>query len=107
VEKRPRFRSCQCVDDADGDRIQISATDLELGMYVPVQLRSRKQGDYDTGKELPDIIRSPDDDIKIKSLDNNCQINCASTFKIVGPQRQFPNLPEISKRSSIFLPKFY
>jgi len=88
--------------DADGDRIQISATDLELGIKCSCPAKIKKAGSITTpAKNFLDIIRAlPDDDIKVKSLENNwVQINCASaSFKIVGlPKDNFPNLPESSK----------
>ncbi|MFN8005564.1 MAG: DNA polymerase III subunit beta [Terriglobia bacterium] len=88
--------------DAQGDQIQISATDLELGIKCTCPAKIKKPGAITTpAKNFLEIIRSlPDDDIKVKSLDNNwIQINCASsTFKIVGlPKDNFPNLPELSK----------
>ena len=40
--------------DADGDRIQISATDLELGIKCTCPAKIKEgRSDYDTGKELP------------------------------------------------------
>lgn len=88
--------------DADGDRIQISATDLELGIKCTCPAKIKKAGSITTpAKNFLDIIRAlPDDDIKVKSLENNwVQINCASaSFKIVGlPKDNFPNLPESTK----------
>ena len=88
--------------DADGDQIQISATDLELGIKCTCPAKIKKPGAITTpAKNFLDIIRAlPDADIKIRSLENNwVQINCASSsFKIVGlPKDNFPNLPELSK----------
>ncbi len=84
--------------DAQGEGIQISATDLELGIKSTCPAKVKKAGAITTpAKSFLDMLRElPDADIKIKSLENNwLQINCASfSSKIVGlPKDNFPNLP--------------
>jgi DNA polymerase-3 subunit beta len=87
--------------DAQGDSVQLSATDLELGIKSSCPARVKKPGAITTpAKSFLEIIRElPDADIKIKTLENNwVQINCASaSFKIVGlPKDNFPILADLA-----------
>jgi DNA polymerase-3 subunit beta len=86
--------------DAAGDRIQLSATDLDVGIRSSCPAKVKKEGAITTpAKSFLDIIRSlPDAEVKIKKLENNwLQINCASAaFKVVGlPKDNFPAIPEM------------
>lgn len=85
--------------DALGDSIQISATDLELGIKSSCPARVTTPGSITTpAKSFLEMLRElPDADITIKSLENNwVQIACASfVSKIVGlPKDNFPLLPD-------------
>ena len=88
--------------DAQGDSVQLSATDLELGIKSSCPAKVKKPGAITTpAKSFLEIIRElPDADIKIKTLENNwVQINCASaSFKIVGlPKDNFPILADLTQ----------
>lgn len=85
--------------NANDENIQLAATDLDLGIVSSCTGKIKKTGGITTpAKNFLDIIRSlPDEEIKIKRLENNwIQIKCASaSFKIVGLSTDnFPELPE-------------
>ncbi len=85
--------------DTQGENVQISATDLELGIKSSCPARVKKTGAITTpAKSFLEMLRElPDSDITIRSLENNwVQITCASfSSKIVGlPKDNFPNLPD-------------
>ncbi|HVN78835.1 MAG TPA: DNA polymerase III subunit beta [Terriglobia bacterium] len=88
--------------DAGSDRLQLSATDLDVGIRSSCPAKVKKEGAITTpAKSFLDIIRSlPDAEVKIKKLENNwLQINCASSsFKVVGlPKDNFPAIPEMKE----------
>ncbi|MBM3801430.1 MAG: DNA polymerase III subunit beta [Acidimicrobiia bacterium] len=88
--------------DAQGDSVQLSATDLELGIKCSCPAKIKKPGAITTpAKSFLEIIRElPDADIRIRTLENNwVQINCASaSFKIVGlPKDNFPILADLTQ----------
>src|SRR5262249_5080512 len=87
--------------DAQSESVQISATDLELGIKTSCPAKVNKPGAITTpAKSFLEMLRElPDAEIKIKALENNwVQITCASFIsKIVGlPKDNFPNLPDPS-----------
>ncbi len=88
--------------DASGDGVQLSATDLDVGIRSSCPAKVKREGSITTpAKSLLDIIRAlPDAEVKIKKLENNwLQINCASaSFKVVGlPKDNFPAIPEMKE----------
>src|SRR3974377_1354741 len=74
--------------DAESDRLQLSATDLDVGIRSSCPAKVKKEGAITTpAKSFLDIIRLlPDAEVKIKKLENNwLQINCDSaSFTEVG-----------------------
>ena len=82
--------------------LQLSATDLELGVRCGCPAKVKKDGSGTVpAKRLLDIVRSlPEAEIKFKVLENHwVQLNCErSSFKLVGMAKDnFPVLPAVPK----------
>src|SRR5271154_5372904 len=86
--------------EAQGDRVILTATDLELGIRCSCNARIKKEGAGTIpARKLLDYVRLlPDADITFKFLDNHwASITCGrSRTKIAGMSREsFPELPEM------------
>jgi DNA polymerase-3 subunit beta len=86
--------------ETDGDRIQLTATDLELGVRCSFPARVTKQGAGTIpARRLLDYVRLlPDSDIHVKVGDNQwANLVCGrSRTKIAGMSREsFPELPQM------------
>jgi len=86
--------------EAQGDRLQLTATDLELGMRCSCPARVSKDGAGTMPvRRLLDYVRLlPDSDLNVKFLDNDwASITCGrSRTRIAGISREsFPELPEM------------
>jgi DNA polymerase-3 subunit beta len=86
--------------ETDGDRIQLTATDLELGVRCSFPARVTKQGAGTIpARRLLDYVRLlPDSDIHVKLGDNQwASLVCGrSKTKIAGMSREsFPELPQM------------
>jgi DNA polymerase-3 subunit beta len=84
--------------EAHGNRLSITATDLELSIRTSCEAKVKKDGSGTIpAKKLLDLVRLlPDEEIKFKLLDNHwIQISCdRKTYKMVGMSRDnFPILP--------------
>lgn len=82
--------------------LQLSATDLELGVRCICAAKVKKSGSGTVpAKRLLDIVRSlPEAEIRFKALENHwVQVTCErSSFKLVGMAKDnFPALPSIPK----------
>ena len=91
--------------EARKQQLDISATNLELGIRLRCQAKVTKEGASTVpAKRLWEIVRSlPDAEIKLKALENHwVQLTCErSTFKLVGMARDnFPTLPELPETSA-------
>ena len=81
--------------EAHGNRLAITATDLELSIRTSCEAKVKKDGSGTIpAKKLLDLVRLlPDEEIKFKLLDNHwIQITCdRKTYKMVGMSRDnFP-----------------
>ena len=86
--------------EAHGDRITLTATDLELGIRCSCPARVKKEGAGTVpARKLLDYVRLlPDVDLTIKFLDNHwANLTCGrSKTKIAGMSREsFPELPQM------------
>ena len=86
--------------EADGDRIHLTATDLELGIRCSCAAKVKKSGAGTIpARRLLDYVRLlPEGDVQIKVGDNNwANINSGrSKTRIAGMSRDsFPELPEM------------
>src|SRR5215813_9769225 len=86
--------------EAEGDRISLTATDLELGIRVSCPARVKKEGAGTVpAKKLLDFVRLlPEGDVTFKFLDNHwASITCGrSKTRIAGMSREsFPELPDM------------
>src|ERR1035438_8169808 len=84
--------------EASGDRITLTATDLELGIRCSCPVRVKKEGAGTVpARKLLDFVRLlPDGDINIKFLENHWASITAgrSKTKIAGMSREsYPELP--------------
>src|ERR1700685_4569172 len=84
--------------EAAGNRLTITATDLELSIRTSCEAKVKKEGAGTIpAKKLLDLVRLlPDEEIKFKLLDNHwIQITCdRKTYKLVGMSKDnFPALP--------------
>jgi DNA polymerase-3 subunit beta len=84
---------------ADKDRLELMATDLELGIRTSTEAQVDKPGSITiASKKLFEIVRLlPESEVKFKVDENNwVQIACArSRFRIVGlPKDDFPAIPD-------------
>ncbi|MDQ6706203.1 MAG: DNA polymerase III subunit beta [Acidobacteriota bacterium] len=86
--------------EAHGDRITLTATDLELGIRCSCPARVKKEGAGTIpARRLLDYVRLlPDVDLTIKFMDNHwANLTCGrSKTKIAGMSREsFPELPQM------------
>src|SRR5260221_5578147 len=86
--------------EADGDRIHLTATDLELGVRCSCPARVKKPGGGTIpARRLLDYVRLlPDSDVQVKVGDNHwANLVCGrSKTRIAGMSRDsFPELPEM------------
>jgi len=86
--------------EADGERIQLTATDLELGIRSSCPAKVKKAGAGTIpAKRLLDYVRLlPDGDVQVKIADNHwANLTCGrSKTRIAGMSREsFPELPEM------------
>jgi DNA polymerase-3 subunit beta len=84
--------------EAKGERLTVTATDLELSIRTSCEARVKKDGAGTIpAKKLLELVRLlPDEEIKFKLLENHwVQITCeGKTYKLVGMSRDnFPALP--------------
>ncbi len=95
--------------EADGDRILLTATDLELGIRCSCPARVKKTGGGTIpARRLLDYVRLlPDADVQVKIQENHwASLVCGrSKTRIAGMSRDsFPELPEMPAVSSGELP---
>src|SRR3954468_20462218 len=86
--------------EADGDRIQMTATDLELGIRCSFPAKVNKQGAGTIpARRLLDYVRLlPDSEISVKVAENQwANLLCGrSRTRIAGMSREsFPELPQM------------
>ena len=86
--------------EADGDKIVLTATDLELGIRVSCPARVKKSGGGTIpARRLLDYVRLlPDSDVQVKIQDNHwASLTCGrSKTRIAGMSREsFPELPKM------------
>jgi DNA polymerase-3 subunit beta len=86
--------------EADGDRVVLTATDLELGIRVSCPARVKKSGAGTIpARRLLDYVRLlPDSDVQVKVLENQwASLVCGrSKTRIAGMSREsFPELPQM------------
>src|SRR5271169_2760163 len=86
--------------EADGDRIHLTATDLELGIRCSCAARVKKSGAGTIpARRLLDYVRLlPDSDVQVKILENQwASLVCGrSKTRIAGMSREsFPELPKM------------
>src|ERR1044072_8100780 len=86
--------------EASGDRISLTATDLELGIRCSCPAKVKKEGAGTVpAKKLLDYVRLlPEGDINMKFLENHwASITCGrSRTRIAGMSREsFPELPQM------------
>ncbi len=84
--------------EAKGNRVSITATDLELSIRTSCEAKVKKEGAGTIpAKKLLDLVRLlPDEEIKFKLLENHwVQITCdRKNYKLVGMSKDnFPALP--------------
>src|SRR5450432_295755 len=89
--------------EAAGDRVTLTATDLELGIRCSCPARVKKEGAGTIpARKLLDYVRLlPESDITFKFLENHwASITCGrSKTKIAGMSREsFPELPEMPEQ---------
>jgi DNA polymerase-3 subunit beta len=92
--------------ETDGQKIKLSATDLEIGVNCYIKADVQKEGGITIpAKRFADIIRElPNGDIEIKA-DETKQINIKSAkskFILMGiDKKEYPSLPEFPKDNII------
>lgn len=84
--------------EAQGNRLAITATDLELSIRTSCEVKGKKEGAGTIpAKKLLELVRLlPDEEIRFKLLENHwMQISCdRKNYKLVGMSRDnFPALP--------------
>jgi DNA polymerase III subunit beta len=89
--------------EAAGDRVTLTATDLELGIRCSCPARIKKEGSGTVpARKLLDYVRLlPEGDVNMKFLENHwANITCGrSRTRIAGMSREsFPELPQMPER---------
>jgi len=84
--------------EASGNRLTITATDLELSIRTSCEAKVKKEGAGTIpAKKLLELVRLlPDEEIKFKLLDNHyVQVTCdRKSYKLIGMSKEnFPALP--------------
>ncbi len=91
--------------ETDGDKLRISATDLDISIISSVACEVGKQGAITVAaKRLQEIVRElPDEDVDIKVDGEKISIKCSrSTFRMMGMEKeQFPKIADLSKEKKI------
>ena len=95
--------------EAGGDRLSLTATDLDLSLRTSCNAKVKKEGSCTIpARKLHDYVKLlPDSDITIKLLDNHwVSIRCGrSNTKMVGMARSnFPSLPVFPTASIVKIP---
>src|SRR5438445_8543906 len=95
--------------EAGGDRLSLTATDLDLSLRTSCNAKVKKEGSCTIpARKLHDYVKLlPDSDITIKLLDNHwVSIRCGrSNTKMVGMARSnFPSLPVFPTASVVKIP---
>src|SRR5437868_14835461 len=95
--------------EAAGDKLSITATDLDLGLRTACPAKVKKEGACTVpARKLHDYVKLlPDGDISIKLLENHwVQIRCGrSNTKMVGLARaNYPQVPEFPAVSVTSIP---
>src|SRR5215467_4114179 len=91
--------------EASGDRVNLTATDLELGIRCSCPARVKKEGAGTVpAKKLLDYVRLlPESDLTMKFLENHwASITCGrSRTRMAGMSREsFPELPEMPEATN-------
>lgn len=91
--------------DAAGDRIQLYATNLEVGIRTSVRAEVIEEGGITVpGRMISDIVREvPEDKMEVLTETKaRMVISCGkSFFKIMGlPKEEFPKIPELEGKGS-------
>ncbi|OIO80782.1 MAG: DNA polymerase III subunit beta [Candidatus Omnitrophica bacterium CG12_big_fil_rev_8_21_14_0_65_43_15] len=94
--------------EAEGDKIKLTATDLEMGMYYSVPAEVMQPGALTVpARKFNEIIKElPDGSVLLSTLKNNTMsINSESVyFKLLGlPKEDFPKIPQPKEENSIEL----
>src|SRR5437870_1786307 len=95
--------------EAGGDRLSLTATDLDLSLRTTCNAKVKKEGSCTIpARKLHDYVKLlPDSDITIKLLDNHwVSIRCGrSNTRMVGMARSnFPSLPVFPTASIVKIP---
>jgi DNA polymerase-3 subunit beta len=95
--------------EASGDKLSLTATDLDLSLRTACNAKVKKEGSCTIpARKLYDYVKLlPDAEITIKLLENHwVSIRCGrSNTKMVGMARaNFPQVPEFPSVSSVSLP---
>ncbi|MSR93919.1 DNA polymerase III subunit beta [Clostridiaceae bacterium 68-1-5] len=112
VSSRTTMPILECIlIDASSDVIKLTANDMELGIQTEVEGTIEETGMIAVNaKILSEIIRKlPDNDITIRSMENNqTSITCEKAkFDIPGREaEEFSYLPKVEKEGSIALSQF-
>jgi len=93
---------------AEGDSIEIIATDLEIGLRGRYAAEVEKPGSVTvSAKKMYEIVRElPSEEVQIKVEDGNWVkiISGQSQFKLVGlPKDEFPSLPDVAEEGMIVI----
>lgn len=91
---------------AEGNSVEIVATDLEIGLRGQYAAEVSKAGAVTvSAKKMYEIVRElPAEDIQIKVEDNNWVkiVSGHSQFKLVGmPKDEYPSLPDVAEEGMI------
>ncbi|MDD7770586.1 DNA polymerase III subunit beta [Suipraeoptans intestinalis] len=112
VSSRTTMPILECIlIDASSDVIKLTANDMELGIQTEVEGTIEETGMIAVNaKILSEIIRKlPDNDVTIRSMENNqTSITCEKAkFDIPGREaEEFSYLPKVEKEGSISLSQF-
>src|SRR5436309_3630852 len=92
--------------EAVADRVNLTATDLELGIRCSCPARVKKEGSGTVpARKLLDYVRLlPEGDLQMKFLENHwASITCGrSRTRIAGMSREsFPELPQMPERMAL------
>ena len=93
---------------AEGEKLEIAATDLDLSVTCSVAAKVSKGGVTTVpGRTFSDMVRElPEEDVVVSVSNNRMEIKTGrGTYKISGmPAEEFPKLPTISPAGEIQIP---
>jgi DNA polymerase-3 subunit beta len=91
--------------ETEGDKVKISATDLDISVISQLECEIKKKGSITVGaKRFQEIVRElPGEDVDLEVDGNRITITCSrANFRMMGMEKdQFPKIADLDKEEKI------